>query len=71
VTDTERCSRCGREVQVEAAEFVEWEVIEDGVVICPGCLTPVDHEDRDSAVMTDSADDEILRRLDPDADDQR
>ena len=65
---TERCGRCGREAQVESTRFVDWQVSADGVAICPGCRTPSDHHEGGggSALLTEGADEEILRELDPD-----
>jgi hypothetical protein len=66
-----QCSRCGRLVDAASANFIYWEIRADGTLICPGCLTPVDKIEDDSRVLTDSADDELLRDLDPDNDEGR
>jgi hypothetical protein len=41
------CERCRRPAPpIEGAEFVEWEATADGSgVICPGCLTGLEHDE--------------------------
>ncbi|TCK24602.1 hypothetical protein [Pseudonocardia endophytica] len=64
----ERCGRCGRVVDSDSAAYGNWQT-DEGETVCPGCLTPSDHQDGESALLTEGKDDAILRRLDPDNDD--
>jgi hypothetical protein len=51
------------------AEYVNWQTNEDDTAICPGCLTPSDRQDGDSALLTEGENDAILHDLDPDNED--
>lgn len=61
-----QCDRCGRRTTITVTSFISWHVTADGKAICPHCLTPSETVDDDTAVLTDSPDDELLRELDPD-----
>ncbi|GAA5161926.1 hypothetical protein GCM10023321_46860 [Pseudonocardia eucalypti] len=50
----------------DSAEYARWETYEDETAVCPGCLTPSDRQDGESALLTEGANDAILRDLDPD-----
>jgi hypothetical protein len=65
----EHCSRCGRAVDADSAEYSNWQTNEGEAAICPGCLTPSDRQDGESALLTEGKNDAILRDLDPDNDD--
>jgi endogenous inhibitor of DNA gyrase (YacG/DUF329 family) len=67
--NTEQCGRCGRVVESGSAEYGNWQTNEDGTVVCPGCLTPSDRQDGESALLTEGKNDAILRDLDPDNED--
>jgi hypothetical protein len=75
VADLPHCDRCGRPADPQSTEFLDWRITAHNVVICPGCLTPLDHNEHtghaDAGSLTAAyRDDEILRQLDPDNDDQ-
>lgn len=64
-----QCVRCGRVTSVGLnSEFIRWRVTPDSRAVCPHCLTPSETVDDDTAVLTDSPDDQLLRDLDPDND---
>ncbi|WP_433505184.1 hypothetical protein ACQP04_00825 [Pseudonocardia halophobica] len=63
---TEQCSRCGRLVDSASADYIDWQVYDDGKVVCPRCLTPSDRQDGESALLTEGENDAILHDLDPD-----
>lgn len=64
--DTVQCVRCGRTVSTSDAGYISWQASADGRVICPHCLTPNEKVADDTALLTDSPDDRLLRDLDPD-----
>lgn len=65
----EQCSRCGRGPLSASSDFIYWGITSDGHAICPGCFTPAETIDSaDSAILTNSADNELLHGLDPDND---
>jgi hypothetical protein len=71
---TPRCVRCGRPADPRSTEFLDWRISEHNALICPGCLTPLDHtkhtEHTDAGSLTAAyRDEEILRLLDPDNND--
>jgi len=70
MSDTEQCRRCGRIIDVASADYVTWQAYGEASVVCPGCLTPSDRQDGESALLTEGANDAVLRRLDPDNDTQ-
>ncbi|MDV9168751.1 hypothetical protein R6V09_01155 [Streptomyces sp. W16] len=48
----EHCSRCRRPAPPQdSKEFMDWEATEDGLPVCPGCLTLLDEQYMDEAVM--------------------
>lgn len=65
---TQQCDRCGRVVDSASAEYSQWETYENKTAVCPGCLTPSDRQDGDSALLTEGENDALLRELDPDND---
>lgn len=65
---TEQCCRCGRVVDSASADYIVWQAYGDGASVCPGCLTPSDRQDGESALLTEGENDAILRDLDPDND---
>ena len=75
MADLPHCDRCGRPADPRSIEFLDWRITAHNVLICPGCLTPLDHNEHtghaDGGSLTAAyRDDEILRQLDPDNDDQ-
>jgi hypothetical protein len=63
-------SRCGGQAEPGSTEFLDWQIAENNAVICPRCLTPLDHTEHGEArSLTEYRDDEVLRELDPDNDD--
>ena len=75
MADLPHCDRCGRPADPQSTEFLDWRITAHNVVICPGCLTPLDHNEHTGHADARSPtaayrDDEILRQLDPDNDDQ-
>jgi hypothetical protein len=52
-----------------SAEYGNWQTNVDGTAVCPGCLTPSDQQDGESALLTEGENDAILRDLDPDNED--
>jgi len=64
----EHCSRCGRVVDADSAEYGNWQTDGGETAVCPGCLTPSDRQDGESALLTEGKDEAILRQLDPDND---
>jgi hypothetical protein len=75
MADPPHCDRCGRPADPQSVEFLDWRITAHKVLICPGCLTPLEHtghtEHADAGSLTAAyRDDEILRQLDPDNDDQ-
>jgi hypothetical protein len=65
---TAQCTRCGQTVSTTTASFMSWYVAVDGQVVCPHCLMPSEQVADDTAVLTDSPEDRLLRDLDPDHD---
>lgn len=55
----EHCARCRRPAPPQdSREFIEWEATEDGLPVCPGCLTGLDewHMDEDMFGLMDNGD---------------
>ena len=65
---TAQCARCGQIVSTSDASFMSWYVAAGGQMVCPHCLTPSEQVADDTALLTDSPDDALLRELDPDHD---
>ncbi|MER7927052.1 hypothetical protein ABTY96_28500 [Streptomyces sp. NPDC096057] len=48
----EHCARCRRPApEQDSKEFMDWEATADGLPVCPGCLTLLDEQYADEAVM--------------------
>jgi hypothetical protein len=72
MADPTHCVRCGGQAEPGSTEFLDWQIAENNAVICPRCLTPLDHTEHGEArSLTQYRDDEVLRELDPDNDDAR
>ena len=76
MADPPQCGRCGRQADPQSTEFLDWRMTAHNALICPGCLTPLDHtehtEHADAGSLTAAyRDEEILRQLDPDNNDEQ
>jgi hypothetical protein len=60
------CVRCGRITATGFTGFTSWHVTERGSAVCPNCLTPSETGDDGTSPLTDRADEQLLRDLDPD-----
>jgi hypothetical protein len=55
---TEKCARCGREVDIDSPELLSGEAL-DAAFMCEGCVTPEDRQrlDEDDMALIDAMDD--------------
>ena len=73
--DPPHCDRCRRPADTQSTEFLDWLITAHNLLICPGCLTPLDHTEHTEHADAGSLaaayrDDEVLQQLDPDNDDE-
>lgn len=56
MTNTEKCERCKRDAPpVDGDEFIYWEALSSGGLICPGCVTLGEQQATDDDAMNMTA----------------